>query len=77
MEYKKVLKRKLYPTWISSTKIRGYKIHIFQMPIMEYYHYQIVFDNYIFYCSLDNGLKFDGFKECCESAEQYINKIGK
>jgi len=75
MKFKKILKRKVYPTWTSTTRIKGYKVYIFYMPDMGYYHFQIDFDSNIIYISLNNNVKFDNFEECCISAEKWIKNI--
>ena len=73
MKFKKILKRKFYPTWVSTTKVKGYKVYILYIPCIKYYHYQVINDNGNTFNSLDNNIKFDDFKECCLAAEKHIH----
>ena len=73
MKFKKILKRKVYPTWVSTSRnIKGYKIYIFYISDLGCYHYQIEHDNDIIYISLTNNIKFNSFDKCCLDAETWI-----
>jgi hypothetical protein len=72
MKYRKILKRKTYPTWVSAWKLKGCKIYVLKVIDPGYYHYQIVCEDKTIYCSLDDGIKFDNFKRCCSDAESWI-----
>ena len=73
MKFKKILKRKVYPTWVSTSRnIKGYKVYIFYISDLGYYHYQIDCDKDVYYISLTEGVKFNDFDECCLAAENWI-----
>jgi len=72
MKFKRILKRKVYPTWVSTTKAKKCKVYILYIPSIDCYHYQIICDNGNTYNSLDDNNKFDNFKECCLAAEKFI-----
>jgi hypothetical protein len=69
--FKQILKRKLYPTWVS-IKYKGCKAYVMQIPNTNTYHYQIICDDNQLYCSLDEDVKFDSFEDCCEAAEKWL-----
>jgi len=71
MKFRRMLKRKFYPTWVSTTKLKGCKAQVFYMPSKNYYHFQIE-DGDIYYMSITEGVIFDSFEECCMAAEQWI-----
>lgn len=78
MKFKRILKRKVYPTWVSTTRTKGFKVYIFHMSSMNFYHFQIECDGDIVYISLTEGVKFSSFEECCLAAEEWIkNYIDK
>lgn len=72
MKFKRIQKRKNYPTWVSVNKLRECKIYILYVPSEKYYHFQIICDIDLEYCSLNNGNTFNDFKECCRSAELWV-----
>ena len=72
MRYKKMLKRKVYPTWISITKIKDCKVQILYIPSGDYYHFQIDYNSDVIYISLAENIKFDSFDECRDAAEDWI-----
>ena len=76
MKFKRVLKRKVYPTWHSIRWAKGYKAYIFYMPDTYYYHFQIDHDNNIIYISLNDGIIFNNFNECRLAAEKWIKNLG-
>lgn len=74
LKFKRVLKRKVYPTWVSQ-RVKGYKVYIFQVPRFEpYYHFQIVSDEDLHYSSLAEGFKYETFDEVCLEAENWIKQ---
>lgn len=76
MKFKQILKRKVYPTWVSTRRFKGCKVFIYYITSMDVYHFQIDRENDIIFISLAEGIKFNNFEECCEAAEQWIkNKI--
>jgi len=75
MKFKKILKRKVYPTWHSIRWTKGYKAYIYYMPDKYYYHFQIDYDNNIIYVSLSENIKFSSFEECCLAAEKWIKGL--
>ena len=78
MNFKQILKRKLYPTWVSTTKYHGCNVYILQMPNVWYFHFQVICDDdQVYYCSLDEGIKFNDFQECCKASEEWIDKNKK
>jgi len=72
MKYRRMLKRKVYPTWVGTTRLKGCKICIFYLPDLRYYHYQIDCKDDVYYISLTYGIKFYNFEECCQAAENWI-----
>ena len=74
MKFKKILKRKVYPTWTNTQRIKGYKVYVFYMPDIGCYHFQIDYDSNIIYISLNDNIKFNSFEDCCLAAEQWIKK---
>jgi hypothetical protein len=73
MTYKRMLKYKVYPTWVSTRRLKGCKVYIhLVLKGISFYHYQIVCDNDIKYASLVDNIKFDTFEECCAEAEKWI-----
>jgi len=76
MKFKRILKRKVYPTWVSITRwSKGYKAYIYYIPDIYYYHFQIDHDNNIIYASLNDNIKFNSFEECCLAAEKWIKGL--
>ena len=72
MKFKRILKRKVYPTWVNTQRYKGCKVYILYMPDLDYYHFQIDCDNDVYYISLTENVKFDSFDECCKTAENWI-----
>jgi len=77
MKFKRILKRKVYPTWTSITRVKGYKAYIYYIPDCCYYHFQIDHDNNIVYMSLTEDIKFNNYDDCCLAVDKWIksNKI--
>ena len=74
MKFKRILKRKFYPTWVSTTKVKKYKVYILYIPCIKCYHYRIFHNNGNTFNSLDDDIKFNNFEACCMAAENYIYK---
>lgn len=68
MKFKKMLKRKMYSTWIAHDKIKDCTIYIFKIPKEKEYHFQVVCHNGMQYASLDDTKPFKSFNEACEIA---------
>jgi hypothetical protein len=75
MKFKQILKRKVYPTWVSTRRIKGCKVFIYYMPREDFYHFQIDKESDIIFISLAEGIKFKTFDECCSAAEKWIYEI--
>ena len=76
MKFKRILKRKVYPTWVSTARVKGCKAYIFYIPSMDLYHFQIECDQDVVYISLVEDVKFNEFEICCTTAEEWIkNKV--
>ena len=76
MKFKRILKRKVYPTWVSITRwSKGYKAYIYYIPDIYYYHFQIDYNGDIIYVSLSDNVKFNSFEECCLAAEKWIKGL--
>lgn len=76
MKFKRILKRKVYPTWVSIARwAKGCKAYIYYMPDTYYYHFQIDRDNDIIYISLNEDIKFNSFEGCCLAAEKWIKGL--
>ena len=76
MKFKRILKRKVYPTWVSITRwSKGYKAYIYYIPDIYYYHFQIDYNGDIIYVSLNDNVKFNSFEECCLAAEKWIKDL--
>lgn len=74
MKFKRVIKRRTYPTWVSAGRYKGCKISVMQIPGVDKYHFQIVSDNDIAYMCLSDSIQFDCFDECCMAAMVWIEK---
>jgi len=72
MKFKRILKRKVYPTWVSTTRVKGCKAYILYIPSMDFYHFQIECDGDVVYISLTENVKFNSFEKCCLAAEEWI-----
>jgi len=72
MKFKRMLKRKVYPTWVSTQRYKGCKAYVFYFPDLNYYHYQIDCDKDVYYISLTEVVKFNDFEDCCNAAEKWI-----
>lgn len=76
IKFKKLKKRKFYPTWVSIKRCKGCKIFIMQMPDTKKYHFQIICDNcMICHASLDDGVYFDSFEECKLAVEKWMKEL--
>lgn len=78
MKYRRMLKRKIYATWVSLGRLRGCKIYIKRTLNGEYYFYQIVCENGAKYSSLESkdetSIRYTDFEECCKTAETWIKE---
>jgi hypothetical protein len=73
MKFKRIIKRKVYPTWVSTKRLNGCLAYVFQVPREKpYYHFQIVCENDVKYASLVDDIKFEKFEDVCEQAEKWI-----
>lgn len=76
MNFRKMLRRQVYPTWISTTRLRGCKAYVKQTPNREYYFFEIVCYKDIQYTSLQDldpdKIRFISFEDACYAAEQWI-----
>lgn len=78
MPYKKMLKRKVYPTWIRTKKLNGCKVYIKQTPNEEFYFFEVVCDQIKHYSSLqshdESKIRFIDFDTAVIEAEAWIKE---
>lgn len=77
LRFKRMLKRKVYPTWVSQ-RVGNCKVYIFEVPTENsYFHFQVVCYDDIQYASLAHNEKFNCFNDACQRAAQWLynNKI--
>jgi len=77
LKFKKILKRKIYPTWVSTTRHKGCRIYILYIPKEKWYHFRVLCDsgNRYTYNSLDENIKFNSFKDCCRAVERFMGNL--
>ena len=68
MKFKKILKRKIYPAWVTIRRHKGCKVYIMQMNGL--YHFQVFCDDKDAYSDKIQYLEFD---DCCLAAKEWVN----
>ena len=72
MYFARLKTKKYYPTWVA--RYYSYKIYIYEMVVMQIYHFTVYKDAHTIYSSISDKIYFAEFEEIVEYIEGWVKR---
>ena len=72
MQFVQLKNKKVYHTWV--TRYYSYKIYIYELVVMQVFHFTVYKDTHTIYSSINDNLVFSEFDEAVKYIEKWVIK---